>query len=156
MHSVRRVRVLPEDRKGQGYVMRYACTIVVDGLVSRGVAGLGTSDVSPAAALCDAVKEVRFRLRARRAAKGRCQVKYATHGVLAGAYLRGDKRGAFLTHVVARVDGENWAGARVLCGRVAIESINDDERAPSYSERAPATCQVCARRDPRAAKAGAK
>lgn len=64
-----------------------------------------------------------------------------TLGVLAGAYLRGDDRRVFLTHVV-RDDG------RPLCGKVKPESICPD----GYTEAelaAPPTCPVCRRKDPR-------
>jgi hypothetical protein len=64
-----------------------------------------------------------------------------TFGVFAGAYLRGDKRRAFLIHV-CEVDDQG-AVTRVLCGRVKPENICNDVRSPSSGQ--PSTCVTCRR-----------
>ena len=56
-------------------------------------------------------------------------------GVLAGAYLRGDTRRAFLIHATI--------GGHALCGRVADENLCLDPHAPGAA--GPATCTACLR-----------
>jgi hypothetical protein len=71
-------------------------------------------------------------------------------GVLAGAYLRGHiaaGRGT-LVHAVLRDD--EGVVVKVLCGRVAVESMSDDMMAPEVV--GPATCARCVR----ALKGGAR
>lgn len=70
---------------------------------------------------------------------------YATRGVLAGAYKARSAK-SFLTHVV-ELDHDGGL-VRVLCKRVDVDNVTDDAFAPGDHD-APATCPVCAKRDPR-------
>lgn len=63
-------------------------------------------------------------------------VEYEIHEVAAGAYLRSDRRGKWLTHAV--VDGH------VLCGRVKCEHLLHDTLAPGYRKNTgEPTCRIC-------------
>ena len=68
-------------------------------------------------------------------------LKCQTFGVLAGAYLRSDKRRAFLIHV-CEVDDDGHV-IRVLCGRVKPDNICNDDQSPSAG--AAPTCTTCRR-----------
>lgn len=70
--------------------------------------------------------------------------RFETRAVLAGRYVKLDK---CLTHVV-ELD-ESGDEARVLCRKVKLDSICD---AYADDTTAPATCTVCAKRDPRGSK----
>jgi len=69
---------------------------------------------------------------------------YETRGVLAGAYRESSPK-SMLTHVV-ELDAEGNE-LRVLCRRVQLDSMADRYAGVDTTE--PATCLVCARRDPR-------
>lgn len=68
--------------------------------------------------------------------------RYETRGVLAGAYLRGDDRRAYLTHVY------DTTTRTVLCGKVKPDNTSEDPHGTT-DFASEATCKTCARRDPR-------
>jgi len=69
-------------------------------------------------------------------------MSYQTRNVLAGAYKARPK--SMLSHVV-EVDADGY-DLRVLCKRVDLDSIVDSGEG---GHDRPATCPVCAKRDPR-------
>lgn len=76
-------------------------------------------------------------------------MRVETREVLAGAYLRG-RMASMLTHAVEI--GADGAEARVLCGRVRLDSIADAGSLGIGGRDEPPTCRVCASRDPRKVK----
>jgi hypothetical protein len=77
-----------------------------------------------------------------RAAARKAARRLAFAGVYAGAYLRGDRRNAFLVHVV-ELSGSG-VPVRALCGRVKPENLCEDPFAPGAA--GPATCPTCLKR----------
>lgn len=82
-------------------------------------------------------------------------VRYETRSVLAGAY-RGrhrarDRRGELegLTHTLEVVEGGERDRERVLCARVASDSLADQLGHTVTALEAEPTCKVCRARDPR-------
>lgn len=80
------------------------------------------------------------------------RITHETRDVLAGAYRAGRSEQTLLSHVIVIGDGPE----RVLCGkRVNVDNLVDADGMSDDELDGPASCPVCAARDPRVHDAAA-